>query len=46
MFQCTVLVDLLNRYDSNIAQHIAINLIVTAEPCLATGMSSKEKADR
>ena len=37
--------DLFDRYDDNIAQHITINLIVMVGPCLATGASSDEKAD-
>ena len=34
-----------DRCGDNITQHITINLIVTVEPCLATGTSSEEKAD-
>ena len=45
LFQCTVLMDLFDRHDNNIAQHITINLIVTVGLCLAIGMLSEEKAD-
>ena len=34
-----------DRYDDNVAQHIAISLIVTVRPCLPTLMSSEEKVD-
>ena len=37
---CTVLMDLFDRYNNYIAQHITI--IVTVESCLATGTSSEE----
>ena len=40
-----MLMDLFDRYDDNITQHITINLIVTVGPCLATEMLSEEKAD-
>ena len=39
---CIVLMDLFDRYDNYIAQHITINLIVMVESCLATGTSSEE----
>ena len=42
---CTVLMDLFDRYDDNIAQHITINLIVMVGQCLTTGASREEKAD-
>ena len=41
----TVLMDLFDRYDDKITQHITINLIVTVRACLATGTLSKDKAD-
>ena len=43
---CTVLMDVFDRYDNNIAQHITINLTVTVGPCPTTGTLSEEKADR
>ena len=42
---CIVLMDLFDRYNDNITQHITINMIVTVRPCLATGMSSEETAN-
>ena len=45
LFRCTVLMDLLDRYDDNITQHITVSLIVMVGPYLATGMSSEEEAD-
>ena len=45
VFLYTVLMDLFDRYDDNIAQHITINLIVTVGPFLATGTSSEKKAN-
>ena len=44
-FQCTVLMDLFDRYDNNIAPHSTISLIVRVGSCLATGTPSEEKAD-
>ena len=37
--------DLFDRLDNNIIQHITINSIVVVRPCLTTGMLSEEKAD-
>ena len=45
LLRCTVLMYLFDRYDDNISQYITINLIMTVRSCLATRMSSEEKAD-
>ena len=37
--------DLFDRYDDNITQHITINLLMTVRPFLAIGLLSEEKAD-
>ena len=50
MFLCkAVLVycvnEFLDMYNDNIVQHITSDLTVMIRPCIATGTSSKEKAD-
>ena len=41
----TYIMDLFDRCDDNIMQHIIINLIMMVTPCLATGMLGEGKAD-
>ena len=40
-----MLMDLFDRYDDDIAQHITISLILMVKPYLATGMLSGEEVD-